>query len=228
MGYRGKVEHQQRARELRAGGRTLLDIATELGVSKSSVSLWVRDVPFIPSKRRYGPRVRPNVLMVRKQEEIDRLLAEGKERIGQVSEREFLIAGAALYAGEGGKTDREVCFANSDPRMHVLFLGWLRHFFEIDEARLRLRLYIHDGLDVLAAGEYWAELLDIPTSQHTKPYLAAADPTRRTNRHENGCPKVTYSCAKTHREVMGLVEGLLTCLLPSGVAQSAARLTVNQ
>ena len=39
---------------------TLQDIATELGVAKSSVSLWVRDVPFTPSKRRTGPRRRPH------------------------------------------------------------------------------------------------------------------------------------------------------------------------
>jgi len=49
VGYRGKVEEHARARELRAQGLTLLDIATELGVSKSSVSVWVRDVEFTPS-----------------------------------------------------------------------------------------------------------------------------------------------------------------------------------
>ena len=49
MGYRGKLEAQQKARLLRAANMTLADIATTLGVSKSSVSLWVRDVPFTPS-----------------------------------------------------------------------------------------------------------------------------------------------------------------------------------
>ena len=58
MGYRGKVAEQEQARELRAQGKTLLEIATQLEVSKSSVSLWVRDVLFTPSKRRYGPQRR--------------------------------------------------------------------------------------------------------------------------------------------------------------------------
>jgi predicted transcriptional regulator len=39
MGYRGKVDAQEKAREMRARNMTLQDIATELGVSKSSVSL---------------------------------------------------------------------------------------------------------------------------------------------------------------------------------------------
>ena len=48
MANGGKVEEQGRARELRADAWTLKDIADELGVSKSSVSLWVRDVDFEP------------------------------------------------------------------------------------------------------------------------------------------------------------------------------------
>ena len=58
MGYRGKLAAQEQARRLRAQNMTLADIAAALGVSKSSVSVWVRDVPFTPSPRRYGPQRR--------------------------------------------------------------------------------------------------------------------------------------------------------------------------
>jgi hypothetical protein len=102
------------------------------------VSLWVRDVEFAslrapPRGRRRGP----NALQRRRQAEIERLLEEGRARIGRLSEREFLIAGVALYAGEGAKRDGAVKFANSDPRMIVFYCAWLRRFFEIDETRLR-------------------------------------------------------------------------------------------
>jgi transposase len=60
MGYRGKVKEQEQARALRAQNRTLADIAKTLGVSKSSVSLWVRDVPFTPTLRLRGPHRRPH------------------------------------------------------------------------------------------------------------------------------------------------------------------------
>lgn len=215
MGYRGKVAEREKAREMRASGMLLEEIAIELGVAKSSVSTWVRDVPFTPSKRRYGPRVRPNALMRRKQEEIESLLADGRNRIGEISERDFLLAGVALYAGEGGKTDGDgVTFANSDPRMLGFFVAWLRHFFEIDESRLRLRLYLHEGLDVESAADYWAALTAIPRTQHTKPYRAKPDPSIRKAKHELGCPRVDYRCSRTHRAIMGLVQGLLTCNLP--------------
>ncbi len=70
MGYRGKLVEQQQARELRASGWTLADIADKLEVAKSSVSLWVRDVEFEARPRR--PRKRgPNARSRRKAAEIE-------------------------------------------------------------------------------------------------------------------------------------------------------------
>ena len=221
MGYGGKLEKRARARDLRAAGETLADIAAEIGVWKGSVSLWVRDVEFEPRPRRRARRRGPNALQRRKAAEIERLLEEGRERIGALSEREFLVAGAALYAGEGSKTDGCISFANSDPRMIHFFCCWLRHFFAVDEARLRVRLYLHAGLDLAAATEFWAGVAGISAEQFHTPYRAEADETRRYNKHEHGCATVRYGCSRTHRAVMGLVSALLSSSAYSGVAQSA-------
>jgi transcriptional regulator with XRE-family HTH domain len=211
MGYRGKVVEQARARERRAEGWTLAAIAADLRVSKSSVSLWVRDVEFEPQPRAAARRRGPNKLQVAKQEEIDRLLAEGRRRIGRLSEREFLVAGTALYAGEGAKRDGSLVFANSDPRMIAFFCAWLRRFWAIDERRLRMRLYLHKGLDLNAATAFWSQLTGIPPGQFSRPYRAAPDPSIRSTKHEMGCPSVRYSCSATHRSIMGLVGALLSC-----------------
>src|SRR5215217_8727319 len=50
----------------------------------------------------------------------------------------------------------------------------------------------------------------------------------RKSKHPMGCPAVRYSCSETHRRVMGLVHALLSSDAYSGVAQSAAQLTVNE
>ncbi len=214
MGYRGKLAERERARVLRGQGLPLVDIATQLGVAKSSVSLWVRDVDFAPRPRAPGSRRAqkraPNVLQQRKQAEIDRLLEEGRTRVGELSEREFLMAGIALYAGEGAKGDGYVKFANSDPRMVAFFCAWLRRFFVIDESRLRLHLYLHQGLDLEAANAYWSTLTGIPAVQFHKPYRAVPDPSIRHAKHVYGCPCVSYSCSATHRGIMGLVHALLS------------------
>jgi transcriptional regulator with XRE-family HTH domain len=71
MGYRGKLAEQQQARLLRQAGLPLAEIAARVGVSKSSVSLWVRDVEFEPIRRvTRGRRRAPNALQRRRQAEI--------------------------------------------------------------------------------------------------------------------------------------------------------------
>ena len=206
MGYRGKLAAHARARELRAEAWTLEEIAAELDVAKSSVSIWVRGVEFDPRPRRKARRRGPNVLQRRKAAEIEELQREGILRLGSLSEQAFLAAGAALYAGEGSKRDGTVQFANSDPRMVVFFCNWLRHFFELDESRLTR----------------------IPLAQFRKGYRAAADPTIRTAKHENGCAYLIYCCATTLRAILGLIDGLLSSDIQSGVAQPAEHATVNR
>lgn len=223
MGYRGKIDEQNRARDLRAQGWTLGEICEELGVSKASASLWCRDVEMdreeLERRRRArnlagneGARRRgPNKLQRRKQSEIDAARAEGIDAIGSLNDREFLVTGLAYYSGEGGKTDGAVKFANSDPRLLLFFVRWLRHFFDVDESRLRVKLYLHEGLDLEAANQFWSELTGIPTSQFIKPYRAVADPSIRKSKHPLGCPAITYSCARTHRRIMGMIDALLSC-----------------
>src|SRR5215207_620834 len=211
MGYRGKLSERQQARQLRRVGLPLAEIASRLGVSKSSVSLWVREVSFDPLARPpRGRRRAPNALQRRRQAEVERLVEEGRERIGRLSEREFLVAGVALYAGEGSKTDGCVRFANSDPRMIYFYCCWLRRFFTVDESRLRVHLYLHEGLDLASAIAHWSAVTAIPPSQFGKPYRAVPDPSIRHTKHVHGCATVSYSCSATHRSIMGLVNALLS------------------
>ena len=94
--------------------------------------------------------------------------------------------------------------------MIVFFCAWLRRFFEVDESRLRVRLYLHVGLDLATAIAFWSALTGIPPSQFVKPYRAVPDPSIRRAKHVHGCVTVSYSCSATHRSVMGLVSALLS------------------
>src|SRR5262249_767932 len=156
----------------------LAEIAAILGVAKSSVSLWVRDME-IEIRRRKPVARRPNALHTAKLAEIEACNAAGIARIGTLSNDAFLAAGAALYAGEGTKADGVVSFANTDGAMMGFFCAWLRRFFDVDERRLRARVYLHDGLDLHAAEHHWSEVTGIPRDQFRAPYRAKADGTIR-------------------------------------------------
>jgi len=210
MGYRGKVEEQQRARQLRAQSWTLQAIADELGVSKSSVSLWVRDVDFVPRPRNRGhPRNAPHPMRVEKLAQLERCRVDASEWAQRVTGRERFAYGLALYAGEGFKTDgRGLGMANTSDAVLRFFVWWLRRFFEIDESRLRVRIYLHEGLDLVAATRYWVDALAIPERQFTKPYRAAQRGSFRHAKHVMGCPSVRYADSHLQRRVMAMIEAI--------------------
>ena len=183
---------------------------------------------FEPHPRKAARRRGPNTLQRRKADEIEALRLEGVIRLGELSELAFLAAGAALYAGEGSKTDGVVKFANSDPEIMSFFCSWLRHFFDLEESRLTMRIYLHEGLDLDGAECFWSNLCGIPREQFRKPYRAIPDPSIRRTKHELGCAYVSYTCSRTHRAIMGLIHGLLSSCGQSGVAQPAEHAAVNR
>jgi hypothetical protein len=134
----------------------------------------------------------------------------GRHMIGVLSEDAFLAAGSALYAGEGSKGDGRVVFANTDPTMIRFFCRWLRTFFVIDESRLRMHVYLHEGLDLNEAEEHWSMVSGVPRAQFGSPTIVPADPTIRHSKHVFGCCYIRYSSSLVHRAIMGLIRALLS------------------
>ena len=163
----------------------------------------------MPAARRSNRRPHPQHLA--KLAEIAECDRRGLERIGVLSDEAFLAAGAALYAGEGAKTRGKVTFANTDPAMVAFFCAWLRRFFAIDESRLRVRVYLHEGLDLDAAETFWSEVTGVPRAQF-EPSVPGRRPTRRSGGTSTNTAASTSAtaCSRTHREIMGLVRALLT------------------
>ena len=165
-----KDDLRAKARQLREQGFAYNQIAAQLGVSKSSVSLWVRDLPrpeglsyeecckrVAEGVRRYWAAERP----VREaQREATRAAATAE--IGSLSQRELLIAGAIAYWCEGAKNkpyhrhDR-VTFTNSDPALITLFLRFL-DAAGVDRSMIIYRVYIHESADVTGAERFWLEV----------------------------------------------------------------------
>lgn len=120
------------ARKLRSKGESVRDIAKSLGVSRGTASHWVRDMVLTVEqleKLRQSSikgselgRLRGALVQkARRAEIIKNAEQEGIRNLTGLEKREFLIAGVALYWGEGCKKTTRMEFCNSDPRM-VKFL----------------------------------------------------------------------------------------------------------
>ncbi|MFI6657753.1 hypothetical protein ACIBL8_19795 [Streptomyces sp. NPDC050523] len=194
-----KDDLRAKARELRLQGWTYDRIEAELGCSRSSVSLWVRDLP--KPEPRYTPEehrelMQAGLLRLRnaQDEERGRVKDAAVEEVGDLSDRDLFMAGVALYWAEGQKSKpyqrREVVtFVNSDPDVIQVFLAWL-DLLSVARERLAFRVMIHESADVAGAEQYWAALVGVEASTLQRTTLKRHNPkTVRKNTGEDyrGC-----------------------------------------
>jgi transposase len=185
---RAKDDLRAEARLLREQGYDYKRIAAELGISKSSVSLWVRDLPR-PERLSYEECRKRAAEGVRHYWEAERLARETKREaaraaataeIGALTQRELIIAGAIAYWCEGAKNkpylrhDR-VAFINSEPGLIMFFLRFL-DAAGVGRDRLIYRVQIHESADVAAAERIWLALTGAAPDQFRKTTLKRHNP----------------------------------------------------
>ena len=216
-----KDDLREKARELRRQGLSYNEIVAELGVSKSSVSLWVRDLPcperfeYVHNERRLeGLRKYNEARSARHAAEAETAAAE----IGELTDREVLIAGAIAYWCEGAKNKpnrkaSRVVFINSDPGLVNFFLRFL-DVAGVDRADLVFRVHIHENADVEAAQQFWLTVTGTRSSQFRSPTLKRHNPkTHRTNVGENyhGCLRIDVRrSGALYRKIEGWASATMT------------------
>ncbi|QXE36476.1 hypothetical protein KQY30_21820 [Streptomyces sp. GMY02] len=217
-----KDDLREKARELRLKGLTYDQIQLELGCSKSSISLWVRDLPkpeprYTNEERR--ARMNAGLDHLRAAQDVERRETKraAREEVGQLSDRELFIAGVTLYWAEGAKDKpyrrcEVLQFINSDPNVIRLYLRWL-DLLEIPRERLRFRVSIHESADVAEAEKFWADLVGVTPSALQKATLKKHNPkTTRKNTAEayRGCLVIYVTkSADLYRRVEGTWYGIV-------------------
>lgn len=176
-----KPLHEKRiiALKLRKEGRSYSEIKEVLRVSKSTLSLWLRDLPLsaerINELRAFSEKriERFRITMAAKREaRISTVREKEKNRLLPLSDKELLIAGLFLYLGEGGKTNRfGISLSNSNPEVVQFFVYWLQKSFKVPREKLKVRLHIYSEMDASAEISYWSTKLNIPASQFSKPMV---------------------------------------------------------
>jgi len=232
MGYAGKLELQTKARGLRKAGFSIKAIEKRLEVSRSSVSLWVRDVPLTRKQierlylNKETGRLRGSFIAAENKkratkEAIHAFIKLGEKDVGKLSERDKFLAGVALYFAEGDKSvGGNVAFSNSDARSIAFMMHWLRKFCDVPKSKFRCSLYLHDNLDENKAKRFWAKITHIPLAQFRKTYIVENRKNRlRKTIHKYGVCRITVSDVILHRRIMGWISGLFQNYRYSAVAQ---------
>ena len=170
---------KEEALRLRQQEMSYSQIKQAIGVSKSTLSGWLKDYPL--SKERIDElrgkserRIERYRETMRKKREKRLLDIYEKERdyILPLSEKEVFIFGLGLYWGEGSKTrNASLSLSNTDPSIVKFFIFWLNKTFGIPKQKLRINLQLYKDMDIKKELLFWENTLGLARSQFNKLYI---------------------------------------------------------
>ena len=119
-------ELKEKALKMRKQGMSYSQIRAEVKVSKSTLSLWLRDLPLSNARIRElrdfsAVRIEKcrNTKAEKKQSRLNTVYKKVSGDIGKLSNREIFLCGLFLYWGEGSKTNRYSVEITKIGRAHV-------------------------------------------------------------------------------------------------------------
>lgn len=218
-----KDDLRAQAVAMRRQGRSYREIQHVVGVSKGTLSLWLRDVPLTEEQQqvlasrtpaaasRRAKAIRANAIRRRGQ-----VIADARAQVTRLCESELFVAGVVAYWAEGSKnkpwrSGERVSFLNSDPAMITLFLRRLA-LVGIERDRLQFRIQIHESADLSGALRFWADVVDADPATFDRVTLKRHNPvTARKNVGDgyHGCLCVTVRrSADLNLQIAGWFDGL--------------------
>lgn len=222
MGDFGKIEDKFKAIELRKQGLSYKEILTKIDVSKSTISLWCKDVQLtekqklrLLNKKQFGQKKGSLVAAENKRnariERTKKIRNLAKKDVGKIINRDKFIAGVALYAAEGNKSDGKAGFSNADPQLIKFMTNWFMVFAKVPIKKLRGAIWLHEGLNEKNAKNFWSKLINLPLNQFHKTYVAKVKNNSkkiRKNIHQYGVFQIRFSDSAIHRKIMGWISAV--------------------
>lgn len=202
------------ALKLRRLGKSYSQIKCELGVSKSTLSEWLRTFPLskeqIDSLRGKSEiRIEKYRQTMRKKREarFDKWYKQEQSWLLPVTKKEHYLLGLFLYWGEGQKASRyTVGLNNTDPSMILFFLYWLEHALNINRDIIRVNVHLYEDMDIEESLNFWSKTLNISRKQFTRPYIKKS---KRIDLDQKGyghgtCGLYVYDARLKERVIAGI------------------------
>lgn len=218
-----KFEKRLKALGLRRRGWSIKTIANQLDVSKSTASIWCRDLELTKAQRlrltenaiRAGHRGR----MIGAQKNKEKKVAQielyrnlGKQAVGRLTERDWLLAGAALYWAEGSKKSR-FAFTNSEPQMIKFVARWLKYAMGVKKDEFMPRIFINaiHKPRIEKVVDFWSQLLQVPMHQFGNPVLLRDRPKKIYENYDSYYGVLALGVRNSNKikyRVLGLIDAI--------------------
>lgn len=173
------INQKTEAIKLRRQGASYSQIKNALGISKSTLSGWLKDYPLSAGRIRElrdfsSQRIEKfrNTMRIKKETRQSLVYHKEEKKLLPFSNKEFYLAGLFLYWGEGNKTTPySTILSNSNPQMIMFFVIWLTKILKVPTTMLRAKIHIYQDMNVQDEINFWSKLTKIPKNKFSKPYI---------------------------------------------------------
>lgn len=200
-------EVKNQVKKMRKSGATYGEIMRKYNVPKSTLSGWCRDLPnsehlYYFDRKKWLDLIRKKsskMIKEKRNNEVEEIAmrVESEMKNWSVLSLKECQKGllSLLYWAEGQKLPvrgAPIKFANTDPRLMLLFITLLRNCYDLDEKKFRVRLHLHWYHNKREAKKYWSKLLHICEGQFGKTYVKPRSRSRRFRKNYMGICFVIY------------------------------------
>lgn len=211
-----KTKEKLEARRIRVEKQLAIqDIANRLGVAKSSVSLWVRDLPLLPTTIKKhnmtgcveaAHRRSNDARIVRSKYQQD-----GKEMAHNHQDNLLFVSGCMMHWAEGEKDKNIASISNTDLYFLKLWMRFIKRFFSTQTTNFRAKIscYLDNGQTQEQIESYWSEQLSLSRSCFTKTTIIKKHPMStgaKRNRHPYGIVRITVYSTKIVQQIWGAIK----------------------
>ena len=194
------------------------EIAQLLGVSKSSVSLWVRDIELTAAQHaalQVRNRLHERQILARAAMSANaraRRLAwqeDGRKRAA-LGDNNF-AAGCMLYWAEGSRNRNRLVFTNSDPEMVRYFVDFLRAAFDppTERSRVTCDLFADHAAQQNEIEDFWLTTVRLPRSCLYKSVVnrySRYSKKKRTNKLPYGTCRLVVHSTQVTQTIYGSIQ----------------------
>ena len=175
------ISEKTRALFLRKKGKSYQEIADILKMSKSTVSLWLKDLKWSQSlkqqlieKSRVDSKIRMTRLSAARKADFDKHYLEAEKEATQefakLKENKLFITAISLYWGEGDKVFKNgiVRISNIDEKVLKVFNDFLQQICLVDIEKIRAGILLYPDLDSKKCLKFWSKEMKISEDRFFK------------------------------------------------------------
>lgn len=214
---------KEKAFSLRKKGYSYNMITDRLGISKSTLSCWFKELPFTPNRQvieriKKGPFKSGQIRHNQRVADIAKIKKIAKKELGVITKRDLWMLGLGLYIGEGLKAFETAQIINSDSAIIRLAIRWFNDICGIKNDHITVAMHLYPDNDEKECSDYWRKITGLSIKQFRKTQI-----DRRTDKTKNKRRKLPYGTIRLsiisngnsnfgvnlHRKIMGWIESSL-------------------